>query len=153
MATFTSSELYGGMKMIHAGVNVAQSHLHAALSVSEVALLARIPNHATVTRMYLSGGTTGNTTGTWSVGWQNLGSDAISGQSLTVGGLAAAISLTSSALYIWPVVAGPMFPIKVSISDDNVQQFAWIQASNLGSFTATTTSSLRLIVEYVVPGG
>jgi hypothetical protein len=153
MATFTASEMYGGLKANHTGINVAQSHLHRALSVSEIALLARIPNHATILRLYLSGGTTGNSTGTWSLGFQTPVVNARSGASLTVDSLAAAISLTSSAIYVQPLVGGPMYPIEVSLSDDAVQQFVWIQASVLGSVTATTTSSLRLTVEYVVPGG
>jgi hypothetical protein len=151
MATFTSSELYGGMKMNHTGINVAQNHILRALSVSEVAYLARIPNQATILRAYLSGGTTGITTGTWSLGFAEPVVNALNGASLTVDSLAAAISLTSSAQFIMPVVGGTLFPIKVSLSDD--QAHVWIRASCLGSFTATTTSSLRLVVEYVVPGG
>ena len=150
MATFTASQLHGGMKMNHTGPNVAQAHLHAALSVSEIAFLARIPNGATIHSLVLSGGTTGNTTGTWSLGF-NTPVAIDNNASLSVAGLAAAISLTASAIYILPVVGGPMFPMRISLSDD--QQFAWIQASPLGSVTATTTSSLRLTVNYTVPGG
>ena len=153
MATFTASEMHGGLKMNHTGINTAQSHLHAALSVSEVAFLARIPNHATIHNLMISGGTTGNTTGTWSLGFATAVVNARSGASLTTNSLAAAISLTSSAIYIQPIVGGPMYPIEVSLSDDAVPQFVWIQASVLGSVTATTTSSLRLTVQYTVPGG
>ena len=153
MATFTASEEYGGLKANQFGLNTVRSHLHAALSVSEIALLARVPNHATIHSIILSGGTTGNTTGTWSLGFQSAIVDQIHGASLTTNSLAAAISLTSSAIYIQPVVGGPMYPIRVSLSDDAVPQWVWIQASVAGSVTATTTSSLNLTVSYTVPGG
>lgn len=153
MATFTASEAYGGLKQNHIGPNLVVSHLHRALSVSEVALLARVPNHATIHRLYLAGGTTGNTTGTWSLGFASPVVNALNGASLTVDSLAAAISLTSSAIYLQPIVGGPLYPIQVSLSDDAASQFVWIRASVLGSVSATTTSSLRLVVEYVVPGG
>lgn len=151
MATYTASELYGGMKMNHTGPNVSQSRLFAALSVSDVALLARVPNHATITRMYVSGGTTGITTGSWSLGFQTPVVNGFNGASLTTNSLHAAMSLTASAQVIFPFVGGTLFPIQISVSDDVA--FVWVVASTLGSFTATTTSSLNCLIEYVVPGG
>jgi hypothetical protein len=153
MATFTASEI-NALQGLHVGENMVRSHLHAALSVSEVAFLARIPNHAIITEIIFSGGTTGNSTGTWSLGFDKTFVDSNLGASFTVNSIAAAISLTSSAIYRWPVTGGTVqYPIQVSLSDAAPQQFVWLQASPLGSVTATTTSSLRAVVKYRVPGG
>lgn len=160
MATFTASEI-NPLKMHHIGENTVRAHFFGALSVSEVALLARVPRGVVITSIFFSGGTTGIDGPTWSLGFNEPVIDKWTGASFTANSLATAISLTSSAQWLWPrgVIAGTSavlqtYPIHVSFSDDGVHaDYTWICASGLGTLTATITSSLRLTVKYYVSGG
>lgn len=162
MATFTATEI-NPLKGLHTGENVVRSRFTGSLTVSEVLLLARIPNKAVVSDWYISGGLTGATTGTWKIGFQGTVVDAIRGATLTDDSLHAGVSLTSSgfggahvvtnysvsASVIVSTRAPAIMPLKISLSDDAANQFVWLQ----GLFTAgsqTGTHSINFVVKYIL---
>lgn len=163
MATFTASEI-NPLKGLHVGENVVRSRFTGSLTVSEILLLAKIPNHAVVTDWIMSGGMTGQTTGTWKVGFQGTVVDSIRSATLTEDSLHAGLSLTSSG-YGGAYIIGPVsvsastgvvptrptacMPLKVSLSDGANPQYVWMQ----GMFTAgsqTGTHSINFLVKYVI---
>jgi len=164
MATFTASEV-NALRSIHAGLNVVRSRFTGSATVSEVVLLAKIPNKATVIDWKLSGGLTGATTGTWKIGFQGTVVDTVRNLTLTDDSIHPGASLTSSGvcganLANWSVSASIMVasraamvtPFRISLSDDAANQWAWMQ----GLFTAgsqTGTHSLDFIVTYIVGDG
>ncbi len=158
--TYTASEV-NPLKAVHTGLNVVRSRYEVAttaatLTVSDLILLARIPNKATVYEWRLAGGCgAAASTGTWKLGVNvptaanSLVNPINSGASLTDDALHAAMSLTTAAVYSSYAAAATNIPFKVSLSDDNTQQYIWIVATtNAGSFTGTT--SLQFDVKYVV---
>lgn len=167
MATFTATEI-NPLKGLHVGENIVRSRFTGSLTVSEVLLLARIPNHALVTDWYISGGMTGQTTGTWKIGCPAVPAviDAIRGISITENSLHAGISLTSSGFggaflgnaevsLSASVAAGgrppAIMPFKVSLSDDVIPQYIWIAGVFSGSQTGT--HSINFLVKYLMGEG
>ncbi len=145
MATFTATEI-NPLKGVHAGTNFVRSRYTGSLTVSEVLLLAKIPNKATVFDWVLSGGSVGSaSTGTWKIGVQGTVVDSIRGYTLTEDSLHAGVSITASGA----ARGTTLLPFKVSLSDDAVNQFIWLTAMySAGSFTGT--HSINFGVEYVV---
>lgn len=156
MATFTASEV-NPLRAQHNAENVVRSRWQGVCSVSEVVLLARIPNRAVLTGWYLTGGTGGISTGTWSLGFAATIVDPITGASFTADSLHSAISLTASGFassFAQSGVGTPRcVPTQISLSDENDPQWVWVRASPLGSITASTTSSLNFLVRYMTTGG
>jgi hypothetical protein len=154
MATFTASE-YNPLKANHIGVNVVRSRFTGSLTVSEVLLLARIPNHAVVMDWRISGGQVASaSTGTWKIGVQGTVVDHISGSTLTDDSLHAGVSLTASGAggALDRANTSNKCPFKVSLSDDAATQFIWIAGLyTAGSFTGT--HSINFVVEYVMGEG
>ncbi len=155
MATVTASEV-NPLRAQHNAENVVRSRYQGVISVSDVVLLARIPNRAVLTGWHLSGGTGGISTGTWSLGFASTVVDPITGASFASNGLHPAISLTSSGFadsFGQSGIGTPRCaPTQISLSDQNNPQWVWVQASPLGSLTASTTSSLNFIVRYMTTG-
>lgn len=161
MATFTASEV-NSLKAVHTGENVVISHFENSVTTSEIVFLAKVPNHATITYWRLQGGTAvDGATGTWKIGFFPPVVDTISGASLSEAGLHATASLTASNIVgsdiiTWSVSASIMvptkaaqLPIRVSISDDALQQFSWIGAT-LSSASGTATTTMHFIVKYLI---
>jgi hypothetical protein len=176
MATFTATEI-NALKHLHGAYNVVRSRAVAAangFTVSDVFLMTRIPNGATVIDWRLIGGTAGVTSATWSVGLQGSVVDAISGNSLTADSLHAGVSLTAggiggshyitntaatadatitdSVVTVTVTVSGnrpsPVVPFKVSLSDGAQPKHVWLQISPSGSLTGST--SLQMVVSYLL---
>jgi hypothetical protein len=153
MATFTATEI-NALKHLHGAYNVVRSRFVAgsgSLTVSDVVLMTRIPDGATVIDWRLIGGTAGVTSATWSVGIQGSNIDAISGASLTAGSLHSAASLTSGGIagshYVTNYAAtadstitasvvtttvtvsgtppSPIVPFKISLSDGAQPKYVW----------------------------
>lgn len=161
--TVTASEV-NPLKAVHVGLNVVRSRFvnittAASFTVSDIALLARVPNKATVVHWRLHGGNgAAASTGTWKLGIAPGSGvsgaivDPIGGASMTDDSLHAAMSLTTSAIYSSGSSGTPNIPFKVSLSDGANPQYVWIAAtSSSGSFTGTT--SLNLILQYTVGDG
>lgn len=165
MATFTASEI-NPLKGVHVGENIVRSRYTGSLTVSEVLLLARIPNKAVVMDWMISGGNPASaSTGTWKIGCPASPAviDAIRGISLTDDSIHTGVSITSSgyggafvvsnysvsASIIVSSRAPAIVPFKISLSDDAVPQYVWMQALyTAGSFTGT--HSINFVVKYVV---
>lgn len=153
--TYTASEV-NALKANHVGLNVVRSRFDlittgATLTTSDLILLARIPNKATVYEWRLAGGCgAAASTGTWKLGvTPTIVNPINSGASLTDDSLHAGMSLTTAALFSSYGAGAVNIPFKVSLSDDAAQQFVWIFATtNSGSNTGTT--SLQFDVKYVV---
>jgi len=161
MATFTASEI-NALKAVHVGENVVYSRFEDSVTVSEIVLLARIPNGAIIDEWRLTGGTAvDGATGTWKIGFYPTVVDHYTGNSLSDVGLHATASLTASGLVgsnivTYSVSASIMVatravavPIKVSMSDDVVPQYTWIGAK-LASASGTATTNMQFMVKYRV---
>ncbi len=162
MATFTASEV-NSMRAVHAGVNAVRAYFEGSVTTSEVILLAKIPHGATLLDWRITGGTAvDGGTGTWKIGFQGSVIDAISGNSLTDDSLHAGLSLTAGGcggayLANWSVSASIMvasrsrlnLPIKISVSDDAVNRFVWMQGL-LTSASGTATTTMHIVVEYIM---
>lgn len=144
--TFTSSEVIP-VRRDTIGENVVYSRIkQAGLSVSDIVLLAKVPNHAIVIDGYLTARGTGITTGLWKIGVQGTVVDTLSGATLTSDTLHAGASLTASGLARFTT---SFLPFQVSFSDDAASQFIWIQ----GTFSAgsgTATQSLGFVLKYLI---
>jgi len=171
MATFTSTEI-NALKNNPFGANHVRARWTAtagSFTVSDVVLMARLPNGATLIDWKVTGGTAGKASTVWTMGFQGSVIDAISDASLTADSLALGISLTGSGVgSAWapifpsasaslsgslvnpPLWTSPraVLPLKISLSDDATPRYVWIQMSPRGSTTATT--SLQLIITYLM---
>lgn len=158
--TYTASEL-NPLKAVHTGLNVVRSRFDltttaATLTTSDIILLARIPNKATVYEWRLAGGCgAAASTGTWKLGVLapttagSLVNPINSGASLTDDSLHAGMSLTTFALYSSYGAGAVNIPFKVSLSDDNATQYIWITTTT-SSGSNTGTTSLQFDVKYTV---
>jgi hypothetical protein len=174
MATFTASEI-NALKRNHAGINMVRSRIGIAsgsLTTSDVVLMVRVPNGATVIDWWVSGGIAiDGGTGTWKLGVQGSHTDGISGNALSDDTLFAALSLTASGIAragvamnysissTWTASAGGsaeaksarpgLMPFKISVSDGAIPQWVWLQLTNSEGST-TATCSLQMTVLYIV---
>jgi hypothetical protein len=173
MATFTASEI-NALKRNHAGINMVRSRIGIAsgsLTTSDVVLMVRVPNGATVIDWWVSGGIAiDGGTGTWKLGVQGSHTDGISGNalgddtlyaelSLTASGIARAgvamnysVSATNSTSVVHGVAASArpgLMPFKISVSDGAIPQWVWLQLTNSAGST-TATCSLQMTVLYIV---
>ena len=174
MATFTASEV-NALKRHYIGINVVRSRIGIAagsLTTSDVVFMVRVPNHATVIDWWVTGGIAiDGSTGTWKCGLNGSNVDSISNASMTDDSLYAQLSLTAgavaragvtlnysiSATVSTSVAHGPataarpggIMPFRLSMSDDVIPQYRWIQLTNSAGST-TATCSLQMVVLYLV---
>ena len=169
--TFTASVMGTGadiasMKYIHAGLNVVRSKLQvpiaSSLTASDVLLMVRLPNRATVVDWYCRGGVAASTTYILSVGIQAATGSASAGGppivvddintvSMTSDSIAAVVSLTTGNATGFARLGSSVnqgLPFRISISDDWAQQWCWMQATCGGSTTGS--HSLQFVVSYIV---
>lgn len=155
MATVTASEV-NPLRAQHNAENVVRARYQGVVSVSDVVLLARIPNGAVLTGWHLSGGTGNISTGTWSLGFRTTVIDPITEATFTADSLHSGISLTASGFadsFGQSGIGTPRCaPTRISLSEQNDPQWVWVRASPLGSLTASKTSSLNFIVRYMTTG-
>lgn len=140
MATVTGSFATATPRLSYEGVTVARGQYTAGgvtASVSDTILLVKVPNGATIIDGYLTG-TTGSDSLIFEVG--------VAG---TDNNLAAGLTLSATAQLARFNAGG--LPVKVSLSDDAVPQWAWVFAT-VASGSATATASINLVVKYAAPG-
>lgn len=142
MATYTASEAqsYSVVRLNESAPTVQAARYISngtTISSGDVYLLAKVPNGATITDMRWYG----RSSGTGGIVF-NLG---ISGSASLFG--AATISATDQ--YIG--VGTTALPYTVALSDDAVNQFITIQATQ-ASGTATATGTFGVVVTYVWRG-
>lgn len=130
-------------RSIHAGVNVATGSylLDGAQSttVSDVILMLRVPDRAIIFDGYLMGHNGPTASGnTFKIG-TTQDDDA----------LHASISLNSTATR--NNLLSTQLPFQVSLSDDVEPKWTWVKVTRIAG-SSTLTESLRLVVQYVMPG-
>jgi ABC-type microcin C transport system permease subunit YejB len=140
--TVTASDATQGPRQSHVGEVIVSSHLGgaqlpASFSASDIVLIARIPNHATITDFYMSGIVPSDAT-VFDIGLSS-DDDAI------------AVALTLSATAALQKFNAATMPVKVSFSDDVVPQYTYLIATRV-SGTSTTTCSIQFVVKYAMPG-
>ncbi len=156
MATFTASQLRPNLAAPHTGIQVTGGSLtlSATATASSILLMCRVPNGATILNydMYVRQGGAAQVV--------NLGTSA------TPSGIASAFSLSTavgnasiSAMPIqltgnyqtfWYGPAGDLLPVRISMSDDAIPQWVWVQAK-LG-ITISATLIARLQLYYTMDG-
>jgi hypothetical protein len=140
--TFTASSQSATPRVNHTGVipATASFHLNAAqsTSVSDLILLVKIPDRAFITNGYVSG-TIGNVASA-----VKIGTSADDDACLVLGTL----SLTSQRTNF----NATTLPFQVSLSDDAEPKWTWLRAEFVTSPSSCLTMSVRVYVEYSMPG-
>ena len=154
LGTVTSSEM--NPLKANLGVNYVRSHtVVTGATVSDVVFLARLPDRATLIWWSLKGGSAGNTSGTWKLGFTTPATlvDTTSGNTITYDSLHAGVSLTVGGMGAPVSVQGNQnLPFRLSLSDDSVNHFAWL-ALTATSGTLSTSTSLDFQMLYIVGDG
>lgn len=140
MATRTTAAAVSTVqpRLVHAGLNVATASYHAngnTTSASDVILMTKIPNKATIVDWYVRGHA-GSSTTTFKLGFP--GSD----QALGLFTLGATDSRVNGVTAL---------PYTVNLSDDAVQSVT-LQATANTVASATVTASFAIVVNYVAQG-
>lgn len=135
MATFTSTLATAGVsaKRVHAGANVVRvKYVGAAATLSDIILLAKIPNGAVVNTMNGIFGT-GNVDSVIKVGWKSLGTTSETA-------FGTHTSSTTDATTNWTLTGEDLGPVHISFTDSLGSDFAMLYATaSVGSFTNTFT--------------
>lgn len=141
--TVTASDSLAFVRQTETGESVVRTHLGgsqlpASFSASDIVLIAKIPNQATITDFWLAGIVPSDAT-VFKVG-TSADDDAIS----------AALTLSATAA-VKRFDAGATMPFKVSLSDDANPQWTYLFATRV-SGTSTNTCSIQFVVKYAMPG-
>jgi hypothetical protein len=143
VSTLTASSQTATPRVLHTGVITAFGTftLNAAASttLSDVRLMVKIPDRAWIVNGYVTG-TNGGVGALYKVGTQqddDCCTTATSSLSVT-----AVRSLFNST----------QLPFQVSLSDDVEPKYTWLTVTAV-SGSSTLTESLKVFVEYVMPGG
>lgn len=146
MASVTGTFATATPRLSHEGVTVARGQYTAngaTVSVSDSYLLVKVPNGATIVDGYISG-THGSTACIFEIGVKNDAGTFVDnnlGAAMTLSATAQLVRFNSGSL-----------PVKVSLSDDAVPQWAWVVATVATSASVCTTASINLVVKYTAPG-
>jgi hypothetical protein len=143
MATITASNAVKNARLNHAGPTVAYATSgfgqDAASLSTDVILLVKVPNGAWIIDGYVK-----HTAGT--------GGSIAAVINVNVGGSVTALSPSFSAAGTAHArFNSTNLPFKVSISDDNPVQFAWVQANVSGVASSTVTWSIDTVVIWHSP--
>jgi hypothetical protein len=142
VASTTASSATATPRAIHAGLNVATATytLNAAASttLSDVLLMVKIPDQATIVDGYVVG-TNGSAATTFKIG-TSADDDALH--------VAASFSATAQLTRF----SAATLPFKVSISDDAEPKWTYVKMERTANASGTLTESIRLVVKYVMPG-
>lgn len=141
MATLTGTFANATPRLSYEGNTVARGEYVAngrTVSVSDTYLMVKVPNGATIVDGYISG-TAGNTATIFKVGVSGVDNNLAS--LLTLSATAELRRFNNGAL-----------PLKISLSDDAVPQWAWVTVTVATSGSATNTASIQLIVDYCANG-
>lgn len=141
--TATASDALAFVRSNETGLTVVRTHiggsqLPASFSASDIILIAKIPNKATIVDFYMAGIVPGD------------GTIFHVGTAADDDGVAAALTLSGTAA-IKRADAGSTMPFKVSLTDAVTPQWTWLFAERV-SGTATNTCSIQFVVTYAMPG-
>ena len=145
MASVTGTFANASPRLAYEGVTVARGQYTAngvTVSVSDSYLMVKVPNGATVIDGYISG-THGSAAASFQVGINNAGTFA-DNNLLSLGTLSATAQLLR--------FDGGSLPLKVSLSDDAVPQWAWAVVTVAASASVCVTASINLVIKYAAPG-
>lgn len=122
-----------------------EGSLTASLTLSDIILIAKIPNKAMIHDFYMAGIVPGDATifkvGTGGAGVTTGGDDTSVCSTVTLSGTAAIKNFDSA----------DTMPYLVSLSDDAEPKWTWLFAT-LISGTSTATCSIQFVVKYSMPG-
>lgn len=121
------------------------SQLPASFSASDIILIAKIPNKATIIDFYMAGIVPSDAT-IFKVG--TAADDDAVAATFTFSATAAIRRLGNAT---GADAAAATMPFKVSLSDDANPQWTYLFATRV-SGTATNTCSLQFVVTYAMPG-
>lgn len=148
MATFTASELTSSVRSVHAGAQSKSSKLTVAVTgtASSVFYLAKVPHGATITDFVFFVDDAGDDN-TWKLGLRLPHAEAGGSNTFTV---TESALLTETAATLAPTLrpAGGKLPYRVSISDNVIQRWAWIQATAVVAISAS--ADIRFSVIYTM---
>lgn len=143
IVTLTASSANATPRVLHTGVIPATGTvtLNGAFSttLSDVYLMVKIPDRAWIVNGYITG-TQGSTAATWKVGTTADDDCCIATASI-------------SATAVRNVFNTTVLPFQVSLSDDAEPKWTWLRAERVIQGSSTLTESIRVYVEYVMPGG
>lgn len=146
MATSTSSLATAGapVKMNHVGTNTVHIHYHgSAMTLSDIALLCKLPQRALVTDITGQFGTS-NVDSVIKLGWK--APNAGNGSETAFG---THTSSTTDAVTLIDFAAEEVVPTLITFTDSIGQAYAQLYATcSVGSFTDTW--SLNLVVQYTL---
>lgn len=142
LSTYTASSQTATPKSTHTGLVFAHGTftLNAAASttISDVILLVKVPNHATIVDGYVTGTQPGGAY-VVKVGTQD-DDDALT--------TAATLSATSQKNDF----DAATLPFKVSFSDDVNPQYRWVRAEVVTDASSSLTMSIKCVVVYTMDG-
>lgn len=146
MATFTASELTSVVRVNEKGLQGKSSRLTVAVTgtASSVFYLAKVPHGATITDFLFFVDDAG-ADNTWKLGLQLPHAEAGGSNTFTV---TESALLTETAATLAPTLrpAGGKLPYRVSISDNVIQRWAWVQATAVVAISAS--ADIRFTVVY-----
>lgn len=141
-STFTASSQTATPRVIHTGVIPAYGTFTLngtqSTSTSDLMLMVRIPDRAWILNGYVTG-TIGNVGSTIKVGTSADDDCCIA---------TGSISLTSQMNRF----NSGVLPFQVSLSDDLEPKWTWLRAEMVTSPSSCLTMSVKVFVEYAMPG-
>jgi len=142
MASITGTFATATPRLGVEGVTVARGQYTAGgatVSVSDTYLMVKVPNGATIIDGYISG-TVGTAATLFEIGVIGTADNNL-GAGMTLSATAQLVRFNAGGL-----------PVKVSLSDDAVPQWAWVGLTVASSASVCATASINLVVKYVAPG-
>ena len=147
MSTFTASQLTSEVRVLHAGVQAKSSKLTVATTgtASSVFLLTKVPHGATITDFIFFIDDAG-ADNTWKLGLQLPMAEAGGSNTFTV---TESALLTETAATLAPTLrpSGGKLPYRVSISDNVIQRWAWIQAVAVVAISASANMNFTVVYQ------
>lgn len=150
MSTFTASQLTAEVKNLHSGLQSKSSRIAIAVTAtaSSVVYLAKVPHGAVITD-FIWFSDCGGADNTWKLGLQLPHAEAGGSNTFTVTESALMTETSDTAGVVFRPV-GNKLPYRVSISDNVIQRWAWIQAVNTVAISAS--AEMAFTVHYSMDG-
>lgn len=145
MATFTASELSTNVRVLHSGVIAKSSRFSTAVTgtASSVIYLAKVPHGAVIHdfAFYVNDAGDDNT---FKLGLQLPHAEAGGSNTFTV---TESALMTETAATLAPTLrpSGGKLPYRVSISDNVIQRWAWVQAVAVAAISASASVAFTVM--------